>query len=156
MAFELIIYQTLIEQKIPAPLAKLITAQSQFESGNYKSRVFLTDNNAFGYKYVGQKIASKGLPSPKSEGDNYAHYASVKDSAIELSNWVKRRVKEKKFPALNKITTAEQYSGLLKASGYYTSAESNYTKGLKYYFEKLKIASTLPVIALYIIAAFFF
>ena len=48
MAFELIIYQTLIDQKIPAPLAKLITAQSQFESGNYKSRVFLTDNNAFG------------------------------------------------------------------------------------------------------------
>ena len=156
MAFELVIYQTLLDQKIPAPLAKLITAQSQFESGNYKSRVFLTDNNAFGYKFVGQKIATKGLPSPKNEGDNYAHYDSVKDSAIEIANWVKRRVKEKRFPALNTITTAEQYSKLLKDTNYHTSAESNYTKGLKYYLDKLKIGSTLPVIGLFILAAFFF
>ena len=155
--YQEIIYNALIGQNIPPLLAKIVTAQSQFESGNYKSKVFLTDNNAFGYKYVGQKIATQGLLSPASEGDHYAHYNSVQDSAIELANWLKRRRKEGKLPALETITSPGQYSKLIKAANYYGASESTYTKGITKIFNSLKIN---PIIAgltgLIIIAAIFF
>jgi uncharacterized FlgJ-related protein len=152
-----IIYNALLGQKIPPLLAKIVTAQSQFESGNYKSKVFLTDNNAFGYKYVGQKIATQGLPSPASEGDHYAHYNSVQDSAIELANWLKRRHKEGKLPALETITSPQQYSKLIKAANYYGASESTYTKGITKIFNSLKIGPVVTgLTGLIIIAAIFF
>jgi len=155
--FQQIIYDTLIGQKIPPTLAKIVTAQSQFESGNYKSNVFLQDNNAFGYKYVGQKIATKGIPSPANEGDNYAHYNSVQDSAIELANWLKRRHKEGKLPALELITTPQQYSKLIKAANYYGASESTYTKGITKIFNSLKINPIIGgLTGIIIIAAIFF
>jgi len=155
--YQEIIYNALIGQNIPPLLAKIVTAQSQFESGNYKSKVFLTDNNAFGYKYVGQKIATQGIPSPASEGDNYAHYNSVQDSAIEIANWLKRRVKEKKLPGLEQITTPAQYSKLIKAAGYYGASENTYTKGITKIFNSLKINPVIGgLTGLIIIVAIFF
>jgi len=154
--YQEIIYNALIGQNIPPLLAKIVTAQSQFESGNYKSKVFLTDNNAFGYKYVGQKIATKGLASPAKEGDHYAHYNSVQDSAIELANWLKRRRKEGKLPALEAITTPAQYSKLIKAAGYYGASENTYTKGITKIFNSLKIDPITGLTGLIIIAAIFF
>jgi len=154
--YQEIIYNALIGQNIPPLLAKIVTAQSQFESGNYKSKVFLTDNNAFGYKYVGQKIATQGLPSPAKEGDHYAHYNSVQDSAIELANWLKRRRKEGKLPALEAITTPAQYSKLIKAAGYYGASENTYTKGITRIFNSLKIDPITGLTGLIIIAAIFF
>jgi uncharacterized FlgJ-related protein len=152
-----IIYNALLGQKIPPLLAKIVTAQAQFESGNFKSNVFLKDNNAFGYKFVGQKIATKGIPSPASEGDNYAHYNSVQDSAIEIANWLKRRVKEKKLPALELITTPAHYSKLIKAAGYYGASENTYTKGITKIFNSLKINPVIGgITGLIIIAAIFF
>jgi uncharacterized FlgJ-related protein len=157
MAFQEVIYQTLIDQKIPPTLAKIVTAQSQYESGNYTSNVFKTDNNAFGYKYVGQKIATRGLPSPASEGDNYAHYNSVADSAKEIANWLKRRHKEGKLPALEAITTPAQYSKLIKAAGYYGASENTYTKGITKIFNSLNINPVIGgLTGLIIIAAIFF
>jgi len=155
MAFQEVIYQTLIDQKIPTTLAKIVTAQSQFESGNYTSNVFKTDNNAFGYKYVGQKIATRGLPSPASEGDNYAHYNNVADSAKEIANWLKRRLKEKKLPAFDQITSPSQYSKLIKQAGYYGANENTYTKGLNRYFEALKIGGSSIAIIFVMIGLFF-
>jgi flagellum-specific peptidoglycan hydrolase FlgJ len=155
--YQQIIYDTLIGQKIPPILAKIVTAQAQFESGNFKSNVFLKDNNAFGYKYVGQKIATKGIPSPASEGDNYARYNNVQDSAIEIANWLKRRVREKKLPALEAITTPAQYSKLIKAAGYYGASENTYTKGITKIFNSLKIGPVVTgLTGLIIIAAIFF
>jgi len=155
--YQQIIYDALIGQNIPPLLAKIVTAQSQFESGNYQSNVFKTDNNAFGYKYVGQKIATRGLPSPASEGDHYAHYNSVQDSAIELANWLKRRHKEGKLPALEAITTPAQYSKLIKAANYYGASENTYTKGITKIFNSLKIGPVVTgLTGLIIIAAIFF
>ena len=155
--YQEIIYNALIGQNIPPLLAKIVTAQSQFESGNYKSKVFLTDNNAFGYKYVGQKIATQGLSSPASEGDHYAHYNSVQDSAIELANWLKRRRKEGKLPALEAITSPAQYSKLIKAANYYGASENTYTKGITKIFNSLKIGPVVTgLTGLIIIAAIFF
>jgi flagellum-specific peptidoglycan hydrolase FlgJ len=155
--YQEIIYNALIGQNIPPLLAKIVTAQSQFESGNFKSNVFLKDNNAFGYKYVGQKIATKGLPSPASEGDYYAHYNSVQDSAIELANWLKRRHKEGKLPPFDQITSPAQYSKLIKAANYYGASENTYTKGITKIFNSLKINPVIGgLTGIIIIAAIFF
>jgi hypothetical protein len=155
--YQQIIYDTLIGQKIPATLAKIVTAQAQFESGNFSSNVFKQDKNAFGYKYVGQKIATRGLAAPSKEGDNYARYATVQDSAIEIANWLKRRLKEKKLPPLEQITSPAQYSKLIKAAGYYGADESVYTKNLVKIFNALKIGPvTGGITGVLLIAAIFF
>lgn len=154
-----IVYNTLINQKIPVTLAKLITSQAQFESANFTSRVFLENNNAFGYKYVKQKIATKGTPAPKNEGGYYAKYKNVSDSAIELANYAKRRAVEGKFPPLEQILNARQYANLLTDTGYHTSLRENYVKGVEYYFNRLKdivIKQSTPLLSIAFIIGIFF
>jgi len=154
-----IVYNTLKAQKIPDPLAKLMTSQAQLESANFTSRVFKTNNNAFGYKYVQQKIATQGLPAPKNEGGYYANYKTVSDSALELANYVKRRLKEKRFPPLETITSARQYADLLTNVGYHTSTRESYVKGVEYYFNKLKdiiIKQSTPLLSIAFIIGIFF
>ena len=152
------VYNTLKAQKIPDPLAKLMTAQAQLESANFTSRVFLTNKNAFGYKYLKQKIASQGLPAPKNEGGYYANYKTVSDSALELANYVKRRLKEKRFPPLETITSARQYANLLKDVGYHTSTRESYIKGVEYYFNRLKdiVIKQSPLLSIAFIIGIFF
>jgi uncharacterized FlgJ-related protein len=154
-----IVYNTLKAQKIPDPLAKLMTSQAQLESANFTSRVFKTNNNAFGYKYVKQKIATQGLPAPKNEGGYYANYKTVSDSALELANYVKRRFKEKRFPPLETITSARQYADLLTNVGYHTSTRDSYVKGVEYYFNRLKdivIKQSTPLLSIALIIGIFF
>lgn len=100
MNIETIVYQTALANGMPDKLAKLITAQSKHESGNYTSPVFKANTNLFGYKYVGQKLATRGTGAPSNEGDNYAKYKNVADSVTELTSWIKRRQKEKSSPQI--------------------------------------------------------
>jgi uncharacterized FlgJ-related protein len=123
------IFKQAMAEGMPARLADLIAAQSQHETGNYTSGVFQLNNNCFGYKYVGQKIATKGGASP--EGDSYARYKSIEDSVTEITGWIKRRQAEGKFPEdLALIQTPEQYATLLKRSGYFGAPMNEYIKGL--------------------------
>jgi hypothetical protein len=80
----------------------------------------------------------------------------VQDSAIELANWLKRRRKEGKLPALEAITSPAQYSKLIKAAGYYGASENTYTKGITKIFNSLKIDPITGLTGLIIIAAIFF
>lgn len=129
------IYGELIKNGIPRNLALLIVAQSKHETANYTSNVFRSCNNAFGYKYVGQTL-STGPCTGSPEGDRYAKYATVENSAKELALWIKRRQAEGKFPQdLTTITTAAKYALLLKNSGYYGDSVSNYTNGLLAWFK---------------------
>lgn len=131
------IWQALKGEGLPDNVCNLVTAQSKHESGNYTSRVFLKNNNCFGYKFVGQRWATQGLKSP--EGDFYAHYDSPADSAREIARWIKRRQNSGLFPRdLDTITGPEEYAHLLKACGYFGDSVENYTKGLKHHFKTLK------------------
>lgn len=134
------IFETFLEEGLPKDLANLMTAQCTHESGNFKSNVFKKNNNLNGYKYVGQKLATRGTRAPKSEGDYYAKYATVQDSARELAHWIKRRQQEGKFPEdLTTIKSASTYAALLKKAGYYGDTVSNYTAGLKRYLEDFSV-----------------
>jgi flagellum-specific peptidoglycan hydrolase FlgJ len=142
------LYSVAVAAGLPSALASLLTAQARHESNNFKSNVFKTDNNLFGYKYVGQKNATRGLKSP--EGDYYAHYKSPDISIIELVGWLKRREKSGVFPALSTITDPGQYATLLKKANYYGDSVNTYTAGLKRYFKNYGVVSFA---GLFVIAA---
>ena len=137
-----LIYTTLKEYRFPDQLSKLIVAQAKHESANYTSKVFKENNNLFGYKFVGQSLASKGTKAPANEGDYYAKYKSVKDSVLELIKWIQRRQKENKFPAdLSTITTPGQYAQLLKQSGYYGDKVTTYTNALTKWLKTVSVTA---------------
>ena len=152
---EQLIYDTAIKQGMPPNLARLIVAQAKFESGNFTSPVFKANNNFFGYKYVGQALASKGTAAPRSEGDFYAKYARLEDSVKELTDWIKRRVNEGVFPSnLALIKTPGEYAALLKKKGYYGVSVAHYTNGLQRYYRAIKGISGVLIaagIALYLL-----
>lgn len=144
--YDQLIYNNAIKNGMPANLAKLIVAQAKLETNNYSSAVFKANNNLFGYKFVGQSIATKGTPAPKSEGDNYAKYKNLENSVLELCNWIKRRVKEGIFPAdLTTITTPAQYAALLKKKGYFGVSVVHYANGLQRYFRGIAGVSGLLI-----------
>lgn len=97
MNYDSIIYNQAIKSGYPDRVARIIVAQARFESNDYKSAVLANNNNSFGMKYVGQKLATRGTPAPAAEqskscrsggkcnnSDYYAKYASVADSAKDV------------------------------------------------------------------------
>jgi flagellum-specific peptidoglycan hydrolase FlgJ len=106
-------------------LLPYMVAQSKHESANYTSKVYLTDNNMFGIKWINSpsQKATKGLLSP--EGNHYAHFASDTDSLVDLL----RIFEVKKFPV--SVESADQYAKELQSRGYFTDGLANYTNGLK-------------------------
>jgi uncharacterized FlgJ-related protein len=138
--YDQLIYDVARRSGFPDNFARLLVAQCKHESANYSSPVFKANNNLNGYKFVGQKIAKKGTLSP--EGDYYAKYAKVEDSAKELVNWIKRRQMEKKFPAdLTTINSPGKYAELLKASNYYGDSVKVYTNGLIRWLKKVNVSA---------------
>jgi uncharacterized FlgJ-related protein len=135
------IYNIAIANGIPDTLAQLIVAQAKHETANYTSNVFKSCNNLFGYKYVGQSLATQCNLSP--ELDYYARYATIDDSVLEIVKWIKRRVADGKFPSdLATIQTADQYATLLKNAGYYTGTLAAYKNGLSFFLASLTNLAT--------------
>lgn len=139
MPFDQLIYNTARADGMPATLAELIAAQARHETGDYSHRFFTTGKNAFGYSYVAG--ARWQLPEPGTRADNglpIAQYRSVADSVHELTDWIKRRQREGRFPAnLATITDAGQYARLLKDSGYYGASLASYAAGLQSALQRL-------------------
>lgn len=113
-----VIYSTLTGAGIPSALSVIVTGQSGHETAGWTSRVYLTDNNAFGYGF---------------DGKNYKVYSSVEESAADLAAYLFRRVNDGTFPSLDTIIDPGQYAQLLQSVGYYTDNESNYQAGIMKY-----------------------
>jgi len=132
-----LVFNTCTFDGLPVTLAELVVAQSRHESDDYRSHVYLTDNNFFGYKRntLSQWQQVGGTQSP--EGDHYAHYETPEDSVHELTHWIFRRQREGKFPLdLKVIQTPLEYATALKNCGYYGDTLQNYTAGLQKYFSE--------------------
>jgi hypothetical protein len=98
--------------------------QCRLESNNYLSNVFLTCNNLNGYKSDGEDIQNGPcLLSP--EGDYYAGYTSVENSAHQLSQWWQNRVAKNGFD-LTTLTSITAYANALYQFGWYTSSPTAY------------------------------
>jgi len=161
-----IVYQTGIDNGLPSAVATMLAAQARLESGNYTSNLYLQNNNAFGYKYVGQFGAHQGILAPKSEWNNpnvagyYAAYDSLAKSALEVVKWIKRRIKEGVF-TMEDLTNPDDYANAFKKAGYFGETAYEYSQDLasivKHYFETamtyVKSNPTVVIIGLIIILA---
>lgn len=129
MNFDQLIENMLAEDGVlPQSVWRYIVDQARLESNNYSSKLFKTDNNLFGYKYVeGAELQDgPGLLSP--EGDYYAHYDSVENSIHEISGWWQRRIAAGFDPStLNSYGT---FADTLETFGYYGSSPIAYAARL--------------------------
>lgn len=128
-------------------LARFIVAQARHESGNYTNKQTLVNNNPFGFKYVGQPLASKGNISP--EGGAYAKYDTIENASKDyLTRWY--RLKSKKggirLDEFNQYKTPEEYARALKSYGYFADLVkgndeeeiNRYTAGIKRALNKIE------------------
>lgn len=133
MTTDELIYKTAKADGMPDPLAVFIVGQARLESGNYQHRFFTLGKNAFGYSY---DTNSKWQLAPGDRADNgvpIAQYRSVENSVHELTDWIKRRVKDGQFPAdLKTITTPAKYSYHLRngAHPYGGRSDKEYSDGI--------------------------
>lgn len=123
--YDQVIYNALAEDGVlPVSAIRYVIDQARNETNNYTSNVFLQDNNIAGYKYVSgaEYQDGPGLLSP--EGDNYAYYDSIENSAHEVSAWWARRAADG-FD-LSTLTSIKNYADALKQFGWYTSSATAY------------------------------
>ena len=153
MIFDDRIYGQAVADGMPAILSTFIVAQARHETADYTSNVFTSCNNCFGYKWVGQALAT-GPCTGSPEGDSYAKYDSIEKSTHEITGWIKRRQAEGKFPAnLNTIVTPDQYATLLKQSGYYGDSLQTYLAGLLLALGKIGNTQGSAILLLFIAIA---
>jgi len=160
--FDQQIYNQAILMGVPANVAKLIVSQARYETNDYTSNVFKKYNNAFGYKFVGQKKwpigAGGGAPSQDAQGNAdggiYANYKSVADSTGEIVDWLKRRQAENKFKIAD-LNTPQAYANALKNAGYYGQSFTQYAAGLLSKSKNVIIAAGSGLAILLIVAGFF-
>lgn len=132
---------------VPATLASLMVAQAKHETGNFTSRFFRENNNAFGYAYYAGSYYQTGAGDLADNGKPIADYASVEDSTKEVVDWIYRRSRAGSFPKdLRAVKTPEQYAQLLKSANYYGDTLSNYLAGLKRFFVPMGIVTGLNIL----------
>jgi len=122
-------------------LAQAMVYQSMLETASFTSAVFLQNNNGFGYKRVVGAKWQKGAGRVSTEGDRYALYSSVEDSAREVADWLGRR--KAHYSAIQDL---DQYAAALKADGYYGVSAAQYAAGLKRFATKpILLAPAFPI-----------
>lgn len=127
-----IIFDTAIEEGLTPLLASFMVAQAEHESALYSSQVFLSCNNAYGYKYVGQSLAVACRQAPEDEL-KYAGYKDVSDSAREVARWIKKRMSQ-----FESVTTPEEYAIVLERNGYFGGNLSVYQKAIATFWYPIK------------------
>jgi flagellum-specific peptidoglycan hydrolase FlgJ len=125
------IYDSAVNNGATSWLAKLLIAQSRFETGDYGNNQSKTNNNIFGFKYSpNSQYAKKGNTSP--EGDPYAKYETINDAIGDYINrWMLLNSKQggTRLEEFNQIPEGDTltFATKLKDYGYYHTP-SNETK----------------------------
>lgn len=122
------IYDTCLQYGVNDNIARLAVAQASFETFRFTSAIFKENNNAFGYKYVGQKLAT-------GENRGHATYKNLHDSVLEWVLYWNRRRSEKPFPLV--IYTTDVFAEYLKSVNYYEAPLSVYSNGLALHYREI-------------------
>lgn len=102
-------------------LLPYIVAQAKLETNNFRSNVYMTDNNMFG-----MKVGSSGTPGLMSpEGDRYEHYEHDTASLMDMLGWLER----KNFPL--SVSSADEYAIEMQKREFFTAGLSSYQENLK-------------------------
>lgn len=138
---------------LPDPLASILVAQARHETGDFTSRFFRENNNAFGYAYFPGSNYQIGAGDLADNQQPIATYGSIEDSTKEVIDWIWRRFRRGEFPDPASIKTTDDYAAALKSAGYYGDTLTNYARGLKRFFVPIAVTSGIGLlIALGVIA----
>lgn len=139
---------------LPDPLASIVVAQAKHETGNFTSRFFTENNNAFGYAYYAGSNYQTGAGDLADNRQPIATYANIEDSTKEVIDWIWRRFRRGEFPDPTAIQTTDQYAAALKSAGYYGDTLANYARGLKSFYVPIAVASGIGLLAVLAIAIY--
>ena len=173
------IYDAAIKGGATNWLAKLLIAQSRFETGDYGNNQSKTNNNIFGFKWSpNSQYSQKGNISP--EGDPYAKYPTIQDAIFDyIKRWMNLKASGggTRLEEFNQIPEGDTltFATKLKNYGYYhtpsdeTKEESidNYKRGLDakikrmvvvdwYYKNKTTVAITVIAVVVLSLGAYFY
>lgn len=107
--------QYLVELNVKFP--HIVFAQAKLESGNFKSPLFLENNNLFG-----MKVAKRRPTTNKGENRGHAYFNSWRECVVDYAFY--------QAAYLNELKTEEQYLEYLK---------SNYAEDPNYYKSLIQI-----------------
>ena len=133
-----------------------MVAQTAFETGNFKSRLYNDHNNATGIVFTGkstQKNATKGRPLPEDSRYNYAKFATLQDWAADYVRILK--MGNKPIEADN----VDDFVSRLKANKYFSAPIEEYAAGVKTYLRKysnVKVSAGAGGVLLLLIGVAFF
>lgn len=113
------VYDILLAIGFNPMIAKYITAQAAHESANFTSFIYKNNNNCFGMKYVGQKLAT--------EKNGYANYKTIEDCIADYKGYFQRR----SFGTFDKVST---FVESLKAVNYFEAPVEEYKAGVTYFY----------------------
>jgi len=108
------------KQGLEPGFARLLAAQAIHETGNFKSRLFLQQNNAFGMKIPGLRNTLNVAPL----GDGFATFLSLEDSVKDMLLYLDH------FKIPMGIEDPFLYAQILKDKNYYEDSVETYFKGL--------------------------
>lgn len=115
------IFMTAVSDGMPVQLARWMVGQSRYETGQYTNKHFVLHLACFSYMYSkGSKWQVPGGGTLADNGAPVGKYKTIADSVHEITDWIKRRQKEGRFPAdLNQIKSPMEYAALLQKCGFY-------------------------------------
>lgn len=127
------IYSLLLSSGLNETLSKFAVSQAAHETAvlgvPFMSKIFLSNNNAFGMKYAGQVNA-------QSEKNGYAYYKNVSFSVADFVAWYTRhRLSLLSLPLY--IGSLTSYVRFLKNNNYFEAAENEYLKGVTHFYNEL-------------------
>lgn len=100
----------------------IVLAQAKLESGNFKSNIFLENNNLFG-----MKVARKRPTLNKGENHNHAYYDNWKESVLDYAFY--------QAAFLNSLKTEDAYYAYL-SNNY--AEDSDYVQKVRNLADKIK------------------
>jgi len=115
-----VIFRILKAQGLETSMIKLLQAQAIHETGNFTSRLFRENNNAFGMKVPGLRQTLNVAPL----GPGFSQFLSVDDSVKDMLLYLDH------FKIPLDQDDAFRYAQILKDKNYYEDPVEVYFKGL--------------------------
>jgi flagellum-specific peptidoglycan hydrolase FlgJ len=123
------VYNLLLAAGLSKILSGFAVAQACHETAGFTSNIFISNNNCFGMKYAGQ-INAQG------EKNGYANYQSINNSVKDFVAWYTKH-RNSIFSLPLYISSISSYVRFLKNNSYFTAPESEYLKGVTYFYNQI-------------------
>lgn len=117
-------------------LSKVLVYQAYHETGGFKSKVFIENNNPFGMKEA--TVRPKAQSGTKN---GYANYDTLDQACTDLVLWLDYNnfwAELSDYP-MNENSYIVNYSAFLKRKGYYEDSQTNYLNGMLNAKNKLQL-----------------